>query len=559
MAKKRRRKKKTNYFRYIILIALTIGVYFGYSKYMESKAFADFPSSLTTKSNSTHWWNDNYAYRREINSTNQNSLKYFVLNHGELVINSKSNEDGSDLILVSQDNSNKSTELPFEIRNIDEINVEIGFDSSSLISQKVFLYYGNKMPEKNNVLGTFSILDNAEEVSIGIEESPVVTIIPSHSWVLKENSGTKLDLMLNYDQSIGNYFEASYVIDQNEPVKVKSSGKNLEVNLSNIAIGKHSLFLLIKDKDTKYRTNTIDIIISAPVYVAWTLDWEGIDPTPENLADLEKVANEHKIPLIHYFNPRVLIHTAITKQRKQDIVNWLKKRIQNGDEFGMHMHMHHDMVEFAGIKPRETAPTWDGGTKGYDTPTSEYPYAEFLKLVNWAKSMFSQYNLPAPVGYRAGGWFADTDTLKALEDAGFKYDSSGRKPFALGSTGIQQAWTLDITTQPYYPSYTNQNNQGATDPMKLLEIPNNGMDSYWSETQQLIDNFYANYVPGTFLNEDIVIVYLTHPEWFNSVDKPKVKQLFNELDKYSYEKNKGPVKYVTLENYMKESVRLNEK
>lgn len=541
-----------------MLVALTIGVYFGYSKYMETKAFSDIPNEVTIQPNLAPWWNNNYAYRREIRLSDKSGVKYFVLNHGELVINSKSNEDGSDLILIAQESSN-STEIPFEMRDKDEINVEVGFNPSSLVSQKLYLYYGNKMPEKSNVLGTFSMLDQAEEVTIGLEESPIITINPAHSWVLKEATGTQLDLTLNYSESLGNYFEVSYVIDRNDPIRVKSSGKNLKVDLAKEQVGKHSLFLIIKDKDKTYRTNTIDIIISAPVYVAWTLDWEGVDPKPENIAAIEKIANEHKIPLVHFFNPRVLIHSSITKQRKQDIVSWLKTRISQGDELGMHMHMQHDMVEFAGIKPRETDPTWDGGTTGYDTPTTDYTYEEFLKLVNWAKSMFVQYNLPVPKGYRTGGWFANSDTLKALEQAGFTYDSSGRKPFALGSTGIQQTWNLDITTQPYHPSYTDQNNQNASDPMKLLEIPNNGMDSYWSETQQLIDNFYANYVPGTFLNTDIVVVYLTHPEWFVSVDKTKVIQLFTEIDKYSYDKNKGPVKYVMLENYMKESVRLNEK
>jgi hypothetical protein len=149
----------------------------------------------------------------------------------------------------------------------------------------------------------------------------------------------------------------------------------------------------------------------------------------------------------------------------------------------------------------------------------------------------------SPTIFRAGGWFANEATLKAVQDSGLLADSSGRTSYKFFSQ--PGPWDLSATAQPYYPS-TNDQNKAGEPSLSILEIPNNGADSYWFSSEEMQKRFRANY-GGGILTEPKEITYLSHPHWFNKSEQNKIKELFNLIDNYKYENDFGPALYVTLD------------
>jgi hypothetical protein len=290
--------------------------------------------------------------------------------------------------------------------------------------------------------------------------------------------------------------------------------------------------------------------VSYPLYLSWTLDWEGYDVKDQYLADIAQLAKSHNnLPLTHFYNPYIFVNPAISKGRSEELTGWVKKRRdQYGEAIGLHLHMFPDMVEEAGVTPRKS-PGWGSFlSEGYDVPLSAYTYRETLRLLSWSKEVFTKQGLGSPTIFRAGGWFADEETLKALEDSDFLVDSSGRTKVLFGENGLASPWDLKKTTQPYRPNLFNQNS--PAEPNSLLwEFPNNGGDSWSFTVQELIERFYANFGKKP-LGRRKLVTYLSHPEWFYK-DAPKIERLLNETDKYLYARDKGPVIYVDLEDAYK--------
>lgn len=530
-----------------IFFAIIIGgfIAFVYNTQLSSASDISIPES-TTYQESVNWWNESYAFRREI-SSDQFGLQSFSINHAAFVIDRKSMRNGTDLQIVKDEGGNQ-----FPVSTVvyapDSTETVIQFDKDS--NATYFLYYGAQNPNTTYNSLDENFLASSDIVSIRSEESALFTVVPKSFWYLDDKKNDSIEFKFEVEEPLDEYAESFVIhLDSEELVTASLTGDIISFPINSFGDGVHQVAVVVYSDGKVYRSNSITYTASKPMYVSWTIDWEGIDPTEENIKKMEAIANDYNIPLVHFFNPRVLMFSGITEFRRQEIVDWLLERHSIGDEIGMHMHMQHDMVEFAGVRPKEEEPSWNDDFRGYDTPTTVYSYDELLQIVEWAKSIFTDYNLPEPKGYRAGGWFADETTLKVLEDAGFLYDSSGRKSFPLGTMGLIQPWELDVTSQPYFPSYSDQNKTIEGDEMKLLEIPNNGADSYWSESQELINNFYANYSPGEILNESQIVVYLSHPEWFE-VDEPKLRILFDELNSYRYDLDNGPVVFVTLEDYL---------
>lgn len=539
-------------FKHLIYTLVVAGVVaYLYNTQIASSADIKVPESATFEAD-TIWWDESYAFRREILSDNLGSVT-FEINHANMVIEKKSLRDGSDLQIVEVQ-ADKPYPIDTKISNPDSTTTKVNFNKTS--SQKYYLYYAAQNPTTN--LSTISSdLFSTTDVDLGPEESSIITALPIKYWYLDQNQNSNIELKLSSSIQLDPKAQAYlYNISTQELLAANIKSDIVSTPISTFGIGETSIALIIYNNAKVYRSNTISLTTSKPVYVAWSLDWEGVDPTEANLSKVEKIASDYNIPITHFFNPRVLMFSDITQYRREEIVDWvLRRQTENNDEIAMHMHMQHDMVEAAGIVPKDNEPSWNGDTRGYDTPSTVYTYEEYKKLLEWAKQKFSEYGLPVPKGYRAGGWFANEEILRAIEDAGFLYDSSGRKAFALGTVGFIQPWELSVTSQPYYPSYSDQNKTIENDKMKLLEIPNNGLDSYWSESTELINNFYANYTPTEVLNESKIVVYLSHPEWFE-IDDPKLRELFTELQNYRNDLDRGPVVFVTIEQYLNQTGKI---
>ncbi len=554
--RKKVKKKKANKKLFIIVVVIFAAAMFFVVK-NNSLANIKIPDTLTTKGDLSPWWDSDYAYRREIQPKAGSNTQSISINHAQLVVDGKSNNDASDLKVIAFDKLS-FYEIPAKIYSNDSLTTKIEFDTSTK-GDTYYLYYGNKIPDKKSVLGITKSNNKAQEALLNDEESPELTLTAQKKWILKEKDNTNILFRLNDKVGVKENLQYYTVINDTNILQ-RADVQNNEIKLaqSQFNLGLNKLYIVEEAGGNVYRSNTISFYMTYPVYVAWTIDWEGVDPQQKYLDKMEDISNKFSMNMTHFFNPRIYIYIKATEQRKRELSLWLKTRYGKGDDIAMHLHMQHDLVAEAGVHAKDTTNGWDGGESGYDLPSTVYNYEEYLKILNWSKTelrtglkKYADFDVPEIQGFRAGGWFANSDTLRAMQDAGFMYDSSGRVPFKIGKGTFQYEWSLKYNSQPYYPSANNQNTDTPPN-LKLLEIPNNGADSYWSESKQLIDNFYANYSPGSTLDKDVLVVYLSHPDWFN-VDEPRLNDLYTEISKYRNDMDLGPVKFTTIREYLQNS------
>lgn len=548
--KKIKKKKKSNGRLIYFLVA---AIFISASVFIMSKITAQAEQFnidvVSVRPGSAKWWDEDYAYRRKvIDSSSANSIE---INHSELVVAGKSNNDGSDLLLVYQPGDDGSI-VEMDVVNSDSFQTKLVPKVEVSKLEDVYLYYGNKslrkVTEETEINTVSTANSTGKSTTTDAEELPLMQLKSLRKWQIQEKNRP---VVFNY--TISNNLPVQnvdlYVDGKLFKSDYKISDGLLSVPSNELKVGEVTLF--IYSKENKLRSNSVKFFLSSPVYVTWTIDWEGVDPTQKYMDMMGKIADEYKFPMTHFFNPRILINVKIEEYRKKEIIKWVKNRLdKNNEDFALHMHMQHDLVEEAGVKAKLEAPTWDQGFSGYDVPSTVYDYNDFSKIVKWGKQKLIDAGFPEPIGYRTGGWFADMDNLKAIQDAGFVYDSSSRVSFSIGKNGLSQAWELSPTSQPYYPNKDDQSSSKSPN-MTLLEIPNNGTDSYWSTADQLLDNFYLNYAPGTIVESPVIVTYLTHPEWFD-IDDPKLRILFETLEDFSYDMDGGPVRFVTIKEYLQQ-------
>lgn len=328
--------------------------------------------------------------------------------------------------------------------------------------------------------------------------------------------------------------------------KVSNGKYEIELDSDKFDTGTYQIQSTTLIEGKEFITEELTFYISYPFYVIWTMDWEGGDTINEELDNIVKFTQKHyDLPITHFFNPRIYIANSISQDRVDYLTNWILNRKYNGDEIGLHLHMHYEIVKTANVEVR-TEPQWtDYLDTGHDVPFSEYTYDESVKILNWAKNEFRDKGLGTPKSFRAGGWFADLDTLQALEDTGFLIDSSGRDYYIWGNNHIKGYWNLKPTVQPYPPSKSNQNSPTPYPVFSLWEFPNNGADSWFYKSSDLIKRFKDNF-KEEILNEYKVVTYLTHPHLF-SIDLEQLDPTYEYIDQYHIEDDTGPIVYTTLE------------
>ncbi len=332
---------------------------------------------------------------------------------------------------------------------------------------------------------------------------------------------------------------------------------NHKIEYDQLDPGKYNLRFRLKEKtsDGRFReqdfkgTNT-EVNISHPVYVVWTMDWEGMDFNISNLALVNQLTERaQKVPISHFFNPRYYITDEVRNERADQFLNWILERRNSHDDYvGLHQHMFFDMVEAYGVEPKKQ-PTWANRGTGSDVPLTEYTYEEQKKIIEGGLNTLREKGFTNIRAFRAGGWFANEDTLRALEELGLDIDSSGRTYYVLGND-LPGPWRLEENQQPYYPCRQDQNfNCEGDSAFNVLEMPNNGGESWRFTASELVERFTTNYRSGP-AEKTIFVNYLSHPEGFQ-VDFPKMSELFGHIDRFLYTTDSGPVIYTNLHNAKK--------
>lgn len=224
---------------------------------------------------------------------------------------------------------------------------------------------------------------------------------------------------------------------------------------------------------------------------------------------------------------------VLTPGRRATLTEFLQKRQAGGDEIALHIHMQFDLVRAAGLVPRTTHPWGLLTSEGYDVPMTEYTPEEFRRILIYAKNLTIASGMPVPRGFRAGGWFMSQDFLKILSEEHFAYDSSGRDRPAIGPFHTTP-WDLPVGAQPYIP----------TTAPNLLEIPDDGISTSELTSQEFIDRAH-NLYPGGILTTPKTFVVISHPQ-FAVQEFPRIPQVLTTLTDESYNKDAGPVVFVTI-------------
>lgn len=295
------------------------------------------------------------------------------------------------------------------------------------------------------------------------------------------------------------------------------------------------------------------VAVSQPMYVAWTLDWEGIQGY-SHLSEITKIREQNPaLKVTHMFNPRIWNSSASKTTIDAQIAFVKNSKTKYNDEVALHLHMFTDMLTKAGI---EQLPVkgWGNRKDGYDIPLSKFSYEDSKKLFVWAIEEFKKKGLPKPVTFRAGGWMISMDSLRAAKDAGIRVESSSRTAFTTAYFNNEGQvyngpWKSLVTTQPYWISPSDQNKGvSKASSMGLYEIPNNGGDSWASRTPDvLFSRFKSNYTSEQ-LSSKRIITYLSHPDFFDT-EAPRISVVLNTISTILAGNDDGPVVYTTLYDY----------
>lgn len=306
---------------------------------------------------------------------------------------------------------------------------------------------------------------------------------------------------------------------------------------------------------------TRDFTLSAPEYVVWTLDFEGDASGDAEMANTAAIADELKVPMTILWNPRVWTtgvppgeSSDVSAARAEAMLAWTKDRLlRTGDEVGLHLHMWTDYVRAAGLTPHLT-PSWAGRSDGYDVPITAYPEAEQKALIDFGTKLMTDHGLPKATSFRAGGQFGDAATLRALVASGFSADCTAVPAGTFGR--LRLPWTLAADAQPYRPSREDAN---ATGDLAILESPTIGGNTFGFTTATIQPQVRANlavFAPaGEVAKERRAVHVVSHPGTIVAAERAAIEALLRAFDPLRYDKDAGPVRFVTLAQLAKAYAR----
>jgi hypothetical protein len=323
------------------------------------------------------------------------------------------------------------------------------------------------------------------------------------------------------------------------------------VGLEGVAPGEQTVEFLVRMKDgTDAVVATTTFMLSAPVYLVWTLDFEGDAVTDEMLGNTFAINRTYFVPLTLLWNPRVWTTTQVSKERADAMRQWaMSVTSATSGEIGLHLHAWTDFVRAAGVTPR-TSPSWAGRNDGYDVPLTAFDEAETKRLLDHALMLMADNGMPKPTSFRGGGLFANAANLRAVAAAGFTVDTSATPSGDFGQ--LTYPWTLLPGAQPYRPSRTDANVAGD---LPLLEVPNIAGNTYGHTTftiQRIINDDLAMLpAVGAPAMQRRAMTLVSHPSTIDATERAAIERLFGAFEPYRWDRDKGPLRYVTLSQLAK--------
>ncbi len=322
-------------------------------------------------------------------------------------------------------------------------------------------------------------------------------------------------------------------------------GAGAAVALEGLAPGEHRADVIVRLADgSDAMVGSTTFVVSQPEYVVWTLDFEGDAAGDAELANTAAIADGLGVPMTMMWNPRVWTTAQVSASRAEAMLAWTKSRRAKGDEIALHLHMWTDFVRAAGLVPR-TVPSWAGRGDGYDVPITAYDESETRTLVDYSLRLMAEHGLPKPTTFRGGGLFANAANLRAISAAGFTVDSSATPSGDFGQLALP--WSLQRDAQPYRPSRDDANVPGD---LPLLEVPNIAGNTYGLTSfsiQRVINDDRAMLAPaGSAAARGRALTLVSHPATIDAAERAAIEALFRAFEPYRYDRDAGPLRFVTL-------------
>ena len=299
---------------------------------------------------------------------------------------------------------------------------------------------------------------------------------------------------------------------------------------------------------------------SAPFYVLMTTDWDFSDPSQQALDRQDRMHETYPSLLItHFVGPYTFTDPAVTEARRTELANWvLRQRDTHGDEIGLHIHPYCNFVEDAGLPciTDQSTVYAAGDPTGYTIKVSAYGETDFATLLQHADSLFMARGLGKPTTFRAGGWTASIETLRALEATGYVADTSALNWMRLEEwigveTGELYRWNMAAwgpigdTSQPYYPNHDDILLDSEPS-LSLLEVPDNGIMVDYVSVEEMIQIFDANW-DGAPLPLPRTLMMGFHPAaQFQNFEHLRVNGILDHCEQHLASIGAGPVVYATL-------------
>lgn len=416
----------------------------------------------------------------------------------------------------------------------------------SLISTSVFLKQKNNEPINTDTQVKGDTVDSCLITQKEAKDIVTSLNLPREWYVKSQYSDTKeIKFELNLPQKD---VSVEYTLN-NDTFKSSFEENKWVVNIpiDSLESGEYKLILQVYICSETI-SKSFSFKVSNPVYVVWSIDWEGFDVKNEYLDQIKKISETYSVPMTHFFNPYIYIY--LSSSRAKYLTDWVLSRKE--DSIGLHLHMYNKLIEASGVKVNNN-PAWGSTTgNGHDTPNSNYGYDDYKKIIQWALDQYEKHGLSKPTMYRAGGWYIDEENILVLKNLGFEIDSSGRTYYKHGSNQLEGNWNLKETTQPYQMNSTDQNITNNPD-INFWEYPNNGGDSWAYTSDKLISKFKSNYTQGV-AQSDKVITFISHPHWFNK-EGPNIENTLKYISQYSYNDDNGPVIFITLDKIHQYTVK----
>lgn len=325
-----------------------------------------------------------------------------------------------------------------------------------------------------------------------------------------------------------------------------------------IGAGTHQILVAANAADTAAFALTFNR--THPLYFIMTTDWDFPEPGQVSLDYHDQLRTEHpELVYTHFIGPYTFTSPELTEARKAELAAWaIERRDQHDDEIGLHIHPWCHFVEAAGLACNTTLSTvYQTDTTGYTIKLEAYGQEGFETLLDKADEIFIARGMGKPVTFRAGGWTAVIETLKALANKGYIADTSANNWARMEewrNQGNLYTWNMENwsmigdTSQPYYPNTTDKQSS-APPTVPILEVPDNAIMVDYVTVQEMKDIFTANWPAAAPLSAPRTFMMGFHPAPSMSVEEfRRLDGILDHADLYLASQHDGPVVYARLKD-----------